>query len=248
MAKTDTKEPAAGAVEGVVVEQGQSVAEAMSAASSPFDDALGASETPNGDPEAAYQDEYSVPTGLGGLTSTPVFERDEISLPRLRLCHGQTAEVQEGKASIGQWVLGGHDPLDTITFIPLMMGVDYGHRDKDTGVMSPCVNPRCPGREWGENDPRTGKGTPPWCTRVYRYLGYAVEYGVTAEFHLSKSGEKVARELHTIIATKGMGNFAITLGKQTQQGPRGPYPLAAIRLTQVPATELNAARMLVSGQ
>lgn len=245
MAKTDTKEPAAEAVEGVVVEPGQSVAEAMAA--SPFEAALGGDVSAE-DAEAAALEDNSAPTGLGGLTSTPVFERDEVSLPRLRLAQGLTPEVQEGTAKPGQWVLGGHDAVDTVTFIPLMMGVDWGHRDKDTGVFAPCNNPRCTGRAWGANDPRTGKGTPPWCTRIYRYLGYSVEHGVTAEVHFSKSGEIVARELNTLIATKGMGNFAIALGKQTKNGPRGNYFLPAVRQVAVPSQELDTARMLVSGQ
>jgi len=243
MAKSDTvTAPAEESV--VVVPEGYSVAKAINAAT-PFEAALDG-EVIEGDEVAATIEDNSVPTGLGGLTSEPEFDRDEISLPRLRMAQGLTPEVQAGTARPGQWVLTGSDALDQVTFIPMMMGRDFVHRDED-GVATPCYDARCPKKEWTQ-DPRTGKRKGPECIKIFRYLGYSIDHGVTLEVHFSKTSEFVGKEINTHIATKGMGKFALVLGSTTRQGPRGPFNVPTIKLaTGVPVTEFDAARALVSG-
>lgn len=229
MAKTQTEAPQS-AVNGEVIE------------ATSFDDAIGAA--PEFDPdEMAGTEAVSATTDISLYTTTPEFDRTEISLPRLRLAQGQTPEVTSGEAKPGQWVLLGEPPLDSVTFIPMMFNREFHHRDDDGRIVLTCTDTSCPGRQWVD-DPKTGKRLKPWCIRVYQYLGYSVEHGSLVELHLQRSAEEAARYINTFIATKKLGNFAVRLGSKSKMGPRNTaFFGATVQLVQVDPSEMRAARL-----
>lgn len=167
-------------------------------------------------------------------SSKPKLGLEEMFIPKLRLCQGQTPEVVSGEAKAGQWILQGNEPSDEVEVVVLAMGrarelwtgenrddreLTCKSVDAEVGVGDPggpCD--ACPLSQWVTH-PRTGKRSMPPCDMIYSYQVYIKEWGTMALLEMRRTGLTPARQVNTMIGTRGMGNFTLRLsGEKRQNG------------------------------
>lgn len=209
-----------------------------------FDDmAEGLADRPEGPTEGGALSLYS--------GQQPEFSREDVMMPFLRLAQGLSAEVQNGVAHPGQWLLQGFDPADTITIVPLMFARMRELRDEDTrevlcfskdsyqGEGEPggeCA--ACPLNQWqGEK----GAKTPPECTFMYAYVTYVVEHDALATLRFQRTSIKAGKMLNTVVAQRGLGRFGVELSSSSQSGRKGTYSIPVINPVSLDEEVLAAA-------
>jgi hypothetical protein len=230
-----------------------------------FDDMIEAG-APEGmdDTPATNEAAVTAETALSVYSDQPLFDRNEIVLPRLRLAQGLTAEVQDGSAHPGEWLLTGNDPLTAVTFIPLRMTrrrelrgtgderntVYCSSLDGVTGQGDPGGSCReCPMADWSEVvEKGKKKRQPPLCTFIYSYLGYSLDHGQIVILEMSRTGLRPAKLLNTIIMQRGLGKFAISLTSNITKDGAKTYAVPIIKVTQVEADKfVEAKAALIAG-
>lgn len=221
---------------------------------------VGASAMIEGGPASTAMQEYEEETGsivTSGrqYTDKPEFGGDEVAMPRLRLAQGTTPEVQAGEAKPGQWVLGGHEPFDTVTFIPTMFARARELRDPKDNKQILCAsadfkvghgNPggvcfSCPMNQWGPPSVPGGKGTPPACARVYSYVGWSIEHQQLVAVEFKKTGMQAAKFINSLIQAKGLSTFAIELAHTSSTGQRGIFHVPSANLAAADEDEFAKA-------
>lgn len=179
---------------------------------------------------------------LAGYTTEPVFEQGEAYIPRFRLAQGLTAEVQNGEAKPGQWLLIGNVPVDEMVIVPVAFARKREMRDaasrdimcfsvdgiKGQGIgTGDCAT--CPLGQWqpnpdhDENDPKSWKNMPPSCDQYFSYIVYSVTHDAMAVLELRKSALKPGRILNTMAKQAGLSNFAVVVGSTKNQGTKGTF-------------------------
>lgn len=220
-------------------------------ASSTFDDmAEGVQARPEG------------PTAGGALTiyneGQPVFDRDDVLMPFLRLAQGLSREVQDGIAKPGQWLLQGFDPADGLVVVPVAFARMRELRDEDTrdiecfsqdsltGVGEPggeCA--ACPLAKWGEGT--KGKRIPPSCTFMYAYVVYITEHDTLATLRFQRTSIKAGKMLNTIVAQRGLGKIAVAIGSDNVTGKRGTYSSPTVNAVPADDSVFDAAYAKIRG-
>jgi len=109
-------------------------------------------------------------SAMTAYSNTPAIDTSDVFIPKLRLAQALTAEVTNGAAKSGQWVVSGEDPMVKPVIVPLLMNRRRELRDPDEnrqvmcrsfdslkGVGDPggdCAS--CPMAKWTEG--KKGKG------------------------------------------------------------------------------------------
>src|SRR5690348_14890417 len=110
---------------------------------------------------------------------TQTVDPSSIRVSMLRLAQGLTKEVTEQTARMGQFLVEGYAPVDSLDIVPLATQKTRSYRP-DRNAPAQCVAPEgdfgygdpggpcaeCPLSHWGPKNPQTGKGTPPPCTEA----------------------------------------------------------------------------------
>jgi len=175
------------------------------------------------------------------------FDREDVDFPRLRLAQGLTPEVTRGEAEMGQWVLLGNDPVDSVTVVPLVYGKgrvckeDPKDRDSEivctsqdghTGVGNPggdCA--RCPMAAWGPKN-KKGKSAPPQCNQHYSYGMWSETHQAIIMLNMEKTQLAVAKQLNTVLMQKGFGTIILELGSASKTGPNGEYKVPTFKVVK----------------
>jgi len=185
-------------------------------------------------------------------SNKPVLDGSDMYVPRLRLAQGLTAEVQEGLAKPGQWIVSGYDPMDETIVIPLLLARQRELRDTDrivccrssdakTGDGNPGgVCRDCPMSKWIKGK-EGEKNSPPPCTFSYSYMVYVVNAGVLAVLAFSRTSITTGKRLNTMIAQHGMGNFAVKMSSLSRSGGKGSFYLPIINPATVEPDILQTA-------
>lgn len=194
-------------------------------------------------------------------TETPHFNPDEIGLPRLRLAQGLTAEVVNQQAHSGQWVLTGYEAQDTVRIVPLMFSRARALRDRELKVLCQSADAKlgvgepggsceqCPKAKWteavagGKNQPP--KNNPPECDLIYSYMCWSFTHETLIAVEFKKTSINVGKTLNTLIATKGLGNFAVVLSSSKQQNPRGSFFVAQAVMSPLSPEEHQQALSVI---
>lgn len=198
---------------------------------------------------------------LAAYSAEPVFDRNEIVMPRLRIAQGLTAEVQDGSAHPGQILLSGFEPLDSAILVPLRFArlrelrgegeerntVLCTSSDAVVGVGDPggvCAD--CPMNEWSEKTSR-GKTSrvPPKCTFIFSYMVYVHEHNQMAVIEFRRTSERIGRLLNTMVAQRGLANFAFKLGSEVKREGQRTYAVPTIAPAPADTSILTAARMIL---
>lgn len=210
------------------------------------------------------QDRPEGPTAGGALTiyqeGQPIFDRDDVLMPFLRLAQGLSREVQEGIAKPGQWLLQGFDPADGLTVVPLAFARMRELRDEDTrdiecysqdslsGAGEPggeCA--ACPLAKWQEPKKKGGKNTPPECTFMYAYVVYITEHDTLSTLRFQRTSIKAGKMLNTIVAQRGLGKVAVAIGSDSVQGKRGTYSSPTVNAVPAEDSVFDAAYTKMRG-
>jgi hypothetical protein len=192
-------------------------------------------------------------SGLTNYSQTPQLDSQDLFIPRLRLAQGLTAEVTNGEAKAGQWLVLGSSPMETTTVIPVAMTKRRELRDVEarmvvcrsvdsvTGIGDPGGDCGiCPMAQWVKNA-KTGKNNAPECSFIYSYMVYVVEAKTLAVLEFTRTAITAGKMLNTMIVQGGIGTFAITLGASGRQGPKGNYYSPTISPAKITKVELTAA-------
>lgn len=195
-------------------------------------------------------------------STKPNLGMEEMYIPKLRLCQGQTPEVVAGEARPGQWILQGNEATDEVEVVVLAMGrareywhSESGNRDerelkcksKDAEVGEgdpggPCD--ACPLSQW-TTDPRTQKRKMPACDMIYSYMVYIPEWGTTALLEMRRTGLNSARQVNTMIGTRGIGNFTLRLSGQVQSNGAIRYYIPKVIARPITPELREEARMWI---
>lgn len=222
-------------------------------------------KTPKPADEGSFDSMISEETALATTVDSPVgrtytdspdFESDDITYPRLRLAQGLTQEVQDGVARPGEWVLAGYDSEKSVVLVPLMAakyrelrgdddeGVLCSSPDAKVGVGNPGGNcAECPLAKWRPNPKDPKKNLPPACGLGYSYVAYSVTHDAVVSVDFKKSATTTAKAINTMIASRGLRNFALTLTSKSNQGPKGTYSTPAVVPAKISEDDLERARL-----
>lgn len=204
-------------------------------------------------------DGVSLSGALSTYTSTGIdFDSEDVLIPRLRLAQGLTAEVQGGEVKPGQWIMTGWAASDELTIVPQLFAkrrelltedfhVKCRSRDSLIGEGEPGgVCAECPLSKWVPAETEGGKNSPPKCTFVYSYIVYIVEFQTIGMLEFKRTSLPSGKLLNTMIATRGLGNFAVRLRSQGNKGPRGQYFSALVQPAVVTKETLELASGLMA--
>jgi len=189
---------------------------------------------------------------LANFTNRVAFDSDDIVIPRIRLAQGLTAEVQDGTAKPGQWLLTGYQPADELTVVPLMFSRQRALRDDAGAVLckssdslrglgepgGDCAH--CPMNQWADGD--KGARIPPVCVFSYVYIVYVVEFQTLGLLEFRRTNITAGKTLNTIAAQRDLGNFAVKIKSSKQQGKRGTFYQTIIQPLPADQEVLNAAK------
>jgi hypothetical protein len=180
------------------------------------------------------------------------FDMSELKIPFLRLASGMTPEVKERKANEGQWLLSGHEPVDSVEFVVTGVTRFREYRDSVTqetycrsgdGVIGKGapggICAKCPLAQWGERDPKTGKGTPPACNAGFSYTIYSLTHQQPAILSLRKTAIAAAKTINTMIHLRKVKNFVVVMGHKDMPSPvgRSTYPVPDTVARKITETE-----------
>jgi hypothetical protein len=192
---------------------------------------------------------------LSTYNTSPVLDSQDLFIPRLRLAQGLTAEVQNGEAKPGQWLVLGHEPMQECNIIPVAMTRRRELRDPDSrttvcrsgdslnGVGNPggeCA--LCPEADWSAPNKKNGKNLPPNCTFFYSYMVYVVEAETLAILEFSRTSITSGKMLNTIIVQHGIGTFAVRLASIKKDGNAGTFYSPVVNQTTAKAEWLKKAQ------
>jgi len=177
---------------------------------------------------------YEPKSAMSAYSNQPVIDSSDVFIPKLRLAQALTAEVTNGTAKSGQWVISGEDPMQKPVIIPLMMNRRRELRetgddnrqilcrsfDSLRGVGDPggeCAI--CHMAKWVEN--KKGKGnSAPACTFIYSYVVYVVDVDAVVILEFSRTSIAAGKMLNTMIMQKGLGTFAAQLSSASSKNAR----------------------------
>lgn len=189
------------------------------------------------------------------------FTRDEIQMPKLKLGQSMTAEVQDGLATLGQWIGGpGEEAVDTVVVVPMCYArgrilneedngpIICSSNDQEIGVGDPLGQGQgeykckgCPKSLWTKAK-RGGKNVPPECVPHLEYGIYSITHQQMMTMMLKSSAMNAAKYLNTLAMKAGFGNFAIELGAMINTGDRGKFAVPTIKIAKITPKELETAR------
>ena len=176
-------------------------------------------------------------SAMGAYTDQAMIDTNDVFIPNLRLAQALTAEVTNGSAKSGQWVISGEDAMNKATIIPLLMNKRRELRDPDegrqvlcrsndsvTGIGDPGGNcGTCPMARWTEGKGKNAKNRAPECSFIYSYVIYLVETDSVCILEFSRTSIPAGKMLNTMILQKGLGKFAAQLSASSSKGPKGTY-------------------------
>jgi hypothetical protein len=196
-----------------------------------------------------------VPAGQRIWTSTPKMDKSDLIFPRLKLLQSKSPEVEEGIAEQGQFIILGHDPVDSVILVPcvwgkgrilstLSEGILCQSGDAITGEGDPggsCA--RCSLKEFTKD--RKGNSVKPECTFFYSYGFWSETHNCPLTFDFKSTGLNAGRELNTIVDQKGpgsMGTFAIELTSTEKSGKVGSWAVPTLKVVKADPKTLKAAQ------
>ena len=198
---------------------------------------------------------------LSMYTQQPEFSPEDVRMPYLRLAQGLTAEVQEGTARPGQYVVEGFAAEKDVTLIPVGFAKMQELRTADEKRERLCFSSdalqgtgepggactQCEFNEWRPPEEEGGKNRPPICRFSYGYLFYSEQHDTILGFQFKGKALSVAKKLNTVVNHHGMGKIAVTMGSETKTTPGGStyfVPTIAVIADTDPALIESAARAL----
>lgn len=185
--------------------------------------------------------------------------------PMLRLAQGTTKEVQAREAGIGQYVLTGFPAEDNVLLVPLAVQLSRTRNALDENgranlkVAPVCVAPtgvhgigdpgiecaKCPFKDWGAKDPRTGKSAPPSCTAGINVRAYSITHKMLVDFQFKGRTFRNGQFIQQQGMMRGYGNFALQFGSKGEQNAKGAWVEPTVVMAKIPEDELETTAKLL---
>lgn len=199
---------------------------------------------------------YTPKSAMAAYSSAPNIDASDVFVPKLRLAQGLTAEVQNGYAKPGQWLISGEDPMDTVVVVPLMMNRRRELRDLDEGRQVVCRSfdslkgvgdpggdcATCPMSKWTQGKGKNSKNSAPACNFIYSYVVYVVELDTVTILEFSRTSIAAGKMLNTTILQRGLGTFASVLSANSSKGPKGTFYSPVVNGAKVTDKVLASAK------
>jgi hypothetical protein len=204
---------------------------------------------------------------LYGDDASAILDASDVQMPKFRLAQQQTAEVVQGEAKAGQFVLSGFEPLDRPTLVILRVAKTREARDKMDDDAIKCQSPdarfgygdaafrngygednlpaaceACPLAKWTPNPKDPKKNFPPVCAESYGYLGYVPEHDTVVAIDFKRTSISTAKQINGWILRWGLGNFAVRLSSQENTNTRGRFFTPVAVMAKVDPEVLANAR------
>ena len=195
------------------------------------------------------------PTMLGAFSGGKVnFDSQDLIFPRIRLAQALTAEVTEGTAKAGQYVLTGMEPLDQITVVPGLFARRRMYASSETqdvlcrssdsliGTGAPGGEcDKCPFSKWtGTSEEHNRKQ--PICTFMYSYIVFVVELEQIGIVDFRKTSLQAGKVVNTLASRYGLLNFAFTLKAISQTNlQKQRFHIMSVVPAKVDAATLSTA-------
>ena len=218
-----------------------------------YDDSVENSSTAIAIIDEAIDDDSTVNIMNRNYTAAPNFDREDMSMPRLRLAQGIMVEVQEGNAKPGDFLLEGHKPVREAILVPLVGTKCREYRDGENQMMCQSADAKigigkpggecstCPLAQWTDN-PATGKRKSPACTLIYSYIFWSETHGQLVTFDFKRTGQKTGQTMNTIFERYKSANVAVTLSSKLQKMGPAMVSVPGVVVTDVPRDVLDEAR------
>lgn len=223
----------------------------MTEKSTAFDRATNASKAELVDDDDAQR--TNIPRAV--FTRDDKLDLSKLQISSLRLAQGMTAEVNERKASIGQFVLTNFPAYDEVTLVPLgATNIRIYKPDPkkpalcnaptgDFGFGNPGgVCEECPLSHWGEFNPDTGKSAPPVCKDGVLVRAYSITHRSMVDFQFLGSERSKGGFIQQQAMSFGWSNFALKLTSVSKSNNRGSWYIPQVEmLDEVPESHREIA-------
>lgn len=217
-------------------------------------DSMVENEKKNTDIVPQEAEEAEAPTQLAAFVGAVAFDTQDLVFPRVRLAQALTAEVMDGSAKAGQFVITGMPAQDQLTIVPGMFARRRLYANNDTmevlcrsndaivGVGTPGGRcDECPLSHWsGSQEEHNRK--PPVCTFMYSYIVFIAEWETVGILDFRKTSLQTGKTVNTMVARYGLGNFAFTLKSLSQMNQQKQrYYVMSVVPTKADEDLLNTA-------
>lgn len=205
-------------------------------------------------------------------TTGKTYDASETMTPRLVLAQGQSPEVRDRKAEVGDWLLMGHEPEKAVTLVLA------GHAKKRryvpaNEVKAQCYSPdavlgygdpgtrpdgthlrceECPLSQWTDSGKKGPDGktinNPPLCSEIDEFIAFSVTHGMPVIWPLKGTAAKAARFIKTLSNGLGEGNFAITVTSEAKTKPGRAWSEPVVKIApEVSKDEAQAYAEIARG-
>lgn len=187
------------------------------------------------------------------------FESDDVVYPKLRLAQGLTAEVSDGTARPGQFVMTGFEAINSATLVPLGVAKSRRYtqgRGEDYQVLCSSADAKfghgnpggscaaCP-KSKPQPDPKNPDRKIVPCVLSYSFVAYCTELDTLVEVEFKRTSLGVAKQLNTFIMMNGAGNFAVELKSKQQKSGGNTFYIPVVSMAKVDQDVFNHARSLM---
>lgn len=205
-------------------------------------------------------------------TTGKTYDASETMTPRLVLAQGQSPEVRDRKAEVGDLLLMGHEPEKAVTlvlaghakkrrYVPqgevkaqcYSPDAEYGYGDPGTrpdGSHLACAD--CPLSQWTDSGKKGPDGktinNPPLCSDIDEFIAFSVTHGMPVIWPLKGTAAKAARFIKTLSNGLGEGNFAITVTSEAKSKPGRSWAEPVVKIApEVSKDEAQAYAAIARG-
>lgn len=161
----------------------------------------------------------------------------------LRLAQGLTKEVADGDAKMGDFLVEGYAPVQSLDIVPFAAQKIRTYKpdrnappqcqapDGDYGYGDPggeCA--KCPLSHWGPRDPKTGKGTPPPCAEAIMVRAYSLTHQCLLDISFRNKEQRSGSFIAQQALTRGFGNFAVRLTSTMTNNTQGRWSIPVVTM------------------
>lgn len=207
-------------------------------------------------------------------SDTVTIDPTKLSIPFLTLTQSNSKAVVNEQAKMGQWVLDGYPPSDTVVIVPMKYGESRRYSiEQNNQLVTACYCPtggnhgiallpegpgmecaECPLAQWTPTDKKgpTGRAVnaAPLCKEAFDFIAFSATHSMPVKISFRSTAVKVGRQIAGIGLVKGLGQFAVELGSKKEQKGNMIFSIPTVMILDQEEAEQyldTAVRALGSG-
>lgn len=191
-----------------------------------------------------------VPEGTSNVPRA-VFTRDQVidvsklQISQLRVAQGQSAEVKDRKASVGQLLLSNFPAKNEVILVPLG-GQNIRVYKIDPKGPAVCQAPtgeigfgnpggvcaECPLSHWGDRNEATGKSVPPKCKEGIVIRFYSVTHRCMVDFQFMAGDQRTGSFIMQQSMSFGWANFMLSMTTAEKGNAKGDWFVPEVNMLE----------------